>query len=174
MPRKPVVTAKPRVTGGRIARLYFSRKVIVDRNLRGTKFGFMEGYYYPRRKGRKRISAATVAGMNEFGNPQRNTPERPFFRGAIKTIRRNLRKRAAKIIDPMKPELGVKLAGLLGTWTVRELRKSITHGTWKPLSKYTIALRKKRSGPNASTQPLVDTGHMYDSATWELLRPNDK
>ena len=105
----------------------------------------------------------TLGFTHEFGAPQKNIPERPFMRP---TVQNN----GKKYSDMMGAGLGdiardktnaEKVLGTLGAVATSDVQKQIRDGKFEPNSEKTI----KRKG---SSKPLIDTGNMRQSITWEL------
>lgn len=118
-----------------------------------------------------RESVAEVAAQNEFGNPNKNIPARPFMRPTIQAEQNNWNKiiehgskqvlKGNQNIGDVLETVGLKAAG--------DIRKTISKITTPPLSPITIANRlSKRSDKNTIgnlTKPLIDTGVMYGTLT---------
>ena len=103
---------------------------------------------------------AAVAARNEFGHsgPPR-IPERPFFRQAMVTIRRNMARRMAKEIDPKTGRFRDGGADRVGKWAVARVRTSITKLREPPNAPLTIKIK-------GSSNPLIDTKLMWKSVTY--------
>ena len=115
---------------------------------------------FPRSKASQ--SAINKAVWGEFGN-SRGIPERPFFRNALKNNQGKydqFMQRAAKRIATGQNHIENELE-LLGHMVVGDVQVSITDLSEPPNHPSTI----KRKG---SSNPLIDTGHMRQSATHEL------
>lgn len=142
----------------------------IERNLnaRTMSVGFVDGATYP-----DGTSVATVAVLNEYGIPENNQPPRPFFQNAINEhesewssiMSRGLL--AGKPVDQILEVLGAVIKG--------DIQLSITQLVDPPLSPTTIALRKNaklraaQGKPvNDSNKPLVDTGTMLQSVSYEI------
>lgn len=102
-------------------------------------------------------SVIAVGIIHEFGSPSNNIPQRSFLRSTIniksKEYKVLLGKLAKKIVSgdrSMKESLG-----LLGLQAQGDVQKMITDITDPPL--------KVREG-----NPLVDTGHLRQSITFEV------
>lgn len=107
-------------------------------------------------------SMATVAAANEFGTA--TIPERSFLRGGIRDgipgfIELN-RQNIAKIVEG-KGMTDRRAKSLLGTAAANAVQKKIVEGEFVPNAPSTIAAKK-------SSRPLVDTGALRQSITWEL------
>jgi hypothetical protein len=102
-----------------------------------------------------------VAAANEFGDPRRNRPARPYFRS---------------MVSDKSPQWGVKFAGVLkatdynlklslsrmGEGIASQLRQSILDFTDPPLAESTIA----RKGFD---KPLIDKSVMLNSVSFEVV-----
>ena len=130
----------------------------------GVKYGFLEGKSAKYKDGTPVIN---VAIWNEFGterNGKPHIPERPFFRT---TWSKRLNVYQKKIHDYYMNLLNGKVSdaedffNLLGAQASNELKIEISSGKWTPNAPSTIARKK-------SDVPLVDTGEMKRSVTWEV------
>lgn len=126
---------------------------------------------------------ATAAAQNEFGNPNKNIPARPFIRPAIKENKQKWEKLLAvgakKII---KNELTIdNLFDLLGFQVEGDIKKSIQSVYYPALAESTVLKRIAKSSKLSSikgqisqsalgnvTKPLIDTGIMFNTVTHEL------
>lgn len=111
------------------------------------------------------ITLVELAAIHEFGSPAAGVPERSFIRrtvveqdGAIRDMQGKLAK--AVVLGRMTVE---RALGMLGAFLVGAIRRTITQGDGvpPPLKDATIA----RKG---STRPLVDTGRLLGSITYEV------
>jgi len=102
-------------------------------------------------------SVIMVGAVNEFGSPSRNVPERSFLRSTMKSKRRaykSLFKKLAQAI--VNGKLTTKQAiGKLGLQVQADVVAKITDINTPTL--------KHREG-----NPLVDTGHLRQSITFEV------
>lgn len=110
------------------------------------------------------ISMVELAAIHEFGSPAAGIPERSFIRSTFRNNRELLAKfllRTAKAV--LSDKLSVEDAlGQLGLWAVSQIKRTITaHDIPPPLKASTVA----RKG---STKPLVDTGQLVNSISWEV------
>lgn len=102
---------------------------------------------------------ATIAYWMEFGAPEANIPARPHLMPGIEAARSKieaqLRKAGEGALDGNREAVdrGLNAVGLLGQNAVR---KQITDGTFKPLSKATLQRRKAKG--RTGDKPLIDTG----------------
>lgn len=109
------------------------------------------------------VSLAQIAVTHEFGNPEKNIPERPALRGGIK---RGIPKFNAVNQDSLRKvvrgELTVEQAlGRLGAAAKGEVQREFIIGGFVPNKPETIA----RKG---SSRPLIDIGQYRQSITWVL------
>lgn len=117
--------------------------------------GFLDGATYP-----DGTRVAAVAAYNEYGDPACNRPPRPFMRQTIEHERDGWGKTLAAGLrmNNYKAEAGL---GALGEDIAGAIRETITQFDSPPLSPCTIA----RKG---FAKPLIDTGMMLRSVSWEL------
>jgi len=106
---------------------------------------------------------AMIAAVHEFGSDERGIPERSFLRSTLST-------ELAKYIKLNKTNLQRVVNGkirmrhaleLLGQVASGDVKKTIRAGAFTPLSPATI----ERKGSSA---PLIDTGMMVQSVTYEV------
>lgn len=106
---------------------------------------------------------ALVAAVHEFGSTARNIPERSFLRSSV-------RENIAKYIKINKGNLQRVVNGkirmrhaleLLGQVAAGDVKRTIRNGDFAPLQQATI----DRKG---SSKPLIDTGMMLQSVTYEV------
>jgi hypothetical protein len=147
------------------------------------KVGFLEGATYP-----DGTSVPMVAAANEFGNPASGSPARPFFRNAISE---NADKWADNAESLMKYHDGdtEMVLNLMGKVIKDDVMRSIGTLVTPALSPVTVLLRDRfpmREGMtfedvlaarrdvkngvtgNASSNPLIWTGHMQSSVDYEV------
>ncbi len=106
---------------------------------------------------------ALVAAVHEFGSPSQGIPERPFVRPSLD---KNRAKRSALNKQNLKKVLngGITIdaaLGQLGHMAAGDIQEEIRNGNFAPLKPATI----QRKG---SSKPLIDTGQMRQSVTYEL------
>lgn len=102
-------------------------------------------------------SVIMVGTVHEFGSPSRNIPQRSFLRATVQEKRRKYKKMfsklAKKIIDG---KLTLKQAlNLVGLQVQTDVKEKITNIKEPEL--------KQREG-----NPLIDTGHLRQSITFEV------
>lgn len=108
-------------------------------------------------------SLAQIAVVHEFGDPDRNIPERPALRGGVK---RGIPKFNALNRDSLREvvrgNLTVEQAlGRLGAAAQGEVQREFIVGGFVPNKPETI----RRKG---SSRPLIDIGQYRQSITWML------
>lgn len=111
------------------------------------------------------MSIALIASVHEFGSPKRNIPERSFLRAGIRASTEDISKIAARQLkliakDQQTPSNAIQMLGLAGQAAVQ---KYIRHGDFEPLSPRTIEAK-------GSDKPLIDTGNMLQSITYEVRK----
>lgn len=130
-------------------------KVVTTRKL---KVGFFPMARYPETENDDGAYVAHVAYAHEYGN---DVPRRPFFSNAVT-------KGEALFSDVFKEVLrrggSIEQAfDQVGQVVSDAVKQSITELDTPPNSEETIA----RKG---SSNPLIDTGHMRDSVTWQVVK----
>jgi hypothetical protein len=115
--------------------------------------GFLEGATYP-----DGTPVALVAAVQNFGS--RTVPPRPFFDQMVADHKDEWPKVLGNLLMQTKYD-PVKALNLLGFAMRGELQKSIILAPGPPLAAATI----KRKGFD---KELVDSGHMLNSADWEV------
>ena len=106
---------------------------------------------------------ATVAARNEFGDREANIPERPFFRQAIAKMEDGVPAIIRGRIDPQRMVVDDRLANQVGAYAAGQVQERITDLREPPNSPHTTEAK-------GSDNPLIDTGFMRQSATWEVER----
>lgn len=117
--------------------------------------GFLEGATYA-----NGTSVPTVAAINEFGAPSRGIPPRPFFRGMIAAESPHWGDDIGKLLVAADYDATQALA-TMGLEIRDELQASIKAFTDPPNAPSTIAKK-------GFSQPLIDTGHMWQSVDFEV------
>ncbi len=112
-----------------------------------------------------KISLAQLAAIHEFGAPSVNIPERSFIRGTFKESREKLEHLAERLARGiLSDKISVQRAlEMLGTWAVAAIQARIRAGIPPALKAATIA----RKG---SSIPLIDTGQLLNSISYEVQR----
>lgn len=100
-----------------------------------------------------------VGAVHEFGSPSRNVPQRSFLRSTLKENRKKYKtfiKNLVKQIVNGKIDKD-KMLDILGLKLQSDIRNKITDIKTPPL--------KNREG-----NPLIDTGHLRQSITYEIRK----
>jgi len=110
------------------------------------------------------LSVAEVAVLHEFGSTSKGVPERSFIRETMaqqeKALMAYAKKEANKVLDGTQ---STKTAiEKLGIFAQAEILKKFTNNDWQENSKLTIKNKK-------SAMPLIDTGQLRQSITWEVI-----
>lgn len=107
------------------------------------------------------ISVAGVAAVHEFGGG--SVPERPFMRTGIRRGQPDQAKlNTANLKAVVRGDLTVPQAlGQLGLMAATQVQREIVEGDFAALQETTI----NRKG---SSKPLIDTGQMRQSVTYEI------
>ena len=140
------------------------RKQIASLSRLGIKAGIVEGS-----GSQDGVNIAQYAAWNEYGVPGKKKlwaiPPRPFIRGwvennaeQIKATQERLLKRVSE--GKMDAETAIKR---LGEFARSGIKRYIRDGNFTPNADIT----KRRKG---SSQPLIDTGTMRNSVSYEIVR----
>jgi hypothetical protein len=151
-----------------------------------VRVGFLEGARYP--DGRP---VAMVAAIQEFGAPKVKIPPRPFFRNMIAKHSKDWPQAASNLLKANNYDTKLTL-NMVGDAIAGQLRQSIVDTHSPVLSPVTLMLRKMKaqnpalrvtrgtvreaarrvrrgeSTGGVSVKPLVETGHMLQSISWEV------
>lgn len=117
--------------------------------------GFLEGATYP-----DGTPVATIAAINEYGNPARNQPPRPFFRQMIADKKSGWGETFGSLMKASNMDSS-KALDLMGECIDGQLKQSINDLTQPPLAPSTIA----RKGFD---KPLIQSGVMVNSVSHEV------
>ena len=112
---------------------------------------------------------AAVAAQNEFGNPAKNIPSRPFFRNAVKTNEQKWEKAAGQLMLSVIEGKIPKEQALdqLGQLIKGDIQESILDGDFESLKQSTLDARQSRKRTaGVANKPLIDTGHMMRSVDY--------
>ena len=106
-------------------------------------------------------STAMIAAVHEYGNE--HVPERSFMRTSLQKNRgRYSALNEQNLKKVLNGGMSVDAAlGQLGLMASSDIKEQIKNGSYAPLKQATI----KRKG---SSKPLIDTGQMRQSVTYEL------
>lgn len=122
------------------------------------------------------FDAVALAATHEFGSEAAGIPERSFIRRTFTVQREALAKTIAKLAHkvvtddmPMSQALG-----LLGTWGAAQVKGTIRNWTWAAadggLDSMTVQeLKPGTIAAKGSDRPLVDTGRLLDSISYEVV-----
>lgn len=121
----------------------------------GVRVGFLENATYP-----GGTPVAMIAAIQNFGAPRAGIPPRPFFSNMIADKSEEWPSAIANLLPANNYDVERVLA-LAGEAIAGQLRQSIVDTNAPPLAESTIA-RKGHS------KPLVDTGHMLQSVSYEV------
>ena len=147
-----------KVRGGRKAAKFIREaKAAYTGRVNRVEVGFFESARYPD----SGIPVAAVAAWNEFGTGR--IPERPFMRNAIKLGRAPLVAILREHVDHRTMAVDNRVGGLLGTAMQNQIQRSITTLRSPPNAPSTIRAK-------GSSNPLLDTGTMRNSVSWEIAR----
>lgn len=137
------------------------------------------------------VSTAQVAAVHEFGSPSENIPERSFMRsGIIEGEKQQISLNRVNLLRVLVGEMDMQTAlGKLGELGKAQIQHKLKIGPFEPLKASTIKARRSRMSPSYRKKldakveamiaegkkpgtdfykPLIDTGHMRDSVTWEI------
>lgn len=134
-----------------------------------VKIGWFENSKYEDGK-----PVAMIAAQNEFGNPSKHIPARPFMRPTIASSETKWQKIAENgskaVFDNKQTIYGV--LEILAKTVVFDIQKTISQLTQPPLSPVTIQNRLNRKSNKkhvgALTKPLIDTSVMFSSINYEI------
>lgn len=121
----------------------------------GVRVGFLEGATYP-----GGTPVAMIAAIHNFGAPRAGIPPRPFFSNMIVDKSPEWGPAIGQLMVDNDYDVARVLA-LSGEAIAGQLRQSIADTNSPPLAESTI----KRKG---HSKPLVDTGHMLRSVSYEV------
>ena len=131
----------------------------------GVKVGFFSTARY-----QDGTPVAAVAAWNEFGT--KNITERPFFRRALAEVEDGVSNIIKAGIDTKKMVVDDRLAGRVGEYVAGQVQESITALKDPPNAPETVARKRKKlhgkKGVGGGENPLIDTGFMHDSVTWQV------
>ncbi len=119
---------------------------------------------------------AAIAAQNEYGNPNKNIPARPFMRPTIQEQQNKWLNTASKVsAQVLEGKLSAHNAmEIIAIQAENDVLKKIKSIYEPPLSPYTIARRlskyKNQSKIGNLTKPLVDTGRMIGTLTHEVSK----
>ena len=132
------------------------KKVLTGKRERIVNVGFPASAKEP-----DGASTAMIAAVHEYGNE--HVPERSFMRTSLQKNRgRYSALNEQNLKKVLNGGMSVDAAlGQLGLMASSDIKEQIKNGSFAPLKQATI----KRKG---SSKPLIDTGQMRQSVTYEL------
>lgn len=107
---------------------------------------------------------ATLAAVHEFGAPSKGIPERSFLRSAIIEGSQQINDIVAegvKAYARQQKQVDLMFYNNIGLFASNLVKEKIVKGPFRPLSEATI----NRKG---SSKPLIDTGALRQSISWEV------
>lgn len=137
--------------GGNVKAVIKNKLKKIPQNNVSLKVGFFEG--------NPNIDKAI---QNEYGNPAKRIPPRPFMQQTIDKYERTW----SEIIEQQLVRYDYdaeKCLNALGAVIRGQIVNTIYNGNYIPNASYTVA----KKGFN---KPLVDTGDMANSVTWEVTK----
>lgn len=125
---------------------------------RVVKVGFPQG-----RTEADGTPVALIAATHEFGSPERGIPERSFLRSGMRENQEKyVRLNKVNLVRILRGQLTSEQAlGQLGEMAKGDVQQKIRSGDFAPLKPSTV----DRKG---SSKPLIDTGQMVQSVSYEL------
>jgi phage gpG-like protein len=128
--------------------------------------------------GESGLTLVELAAIHEFGSADGHIPERSFIRGTLfARVADQLKHRVTEAVKEIaEDKTDVKTAiGRLGAWAAAEIKNTISRNEadgygdypYPPLADSTIAAK-------GSSTPLVDTGQLLNSITWEVVDDRSK
>lgn len=153
----------------------------LENSIQNMKIQYVKIGWFPssRYDDEKRTPVAYIAAQNEYGNPNKNIPARPFIRPTIAQNNKkwqNIGKRGIKAVINRTSTVSNVLDSI-GISIRDDIQRAITRVYSPPLKKSTIEARLARrthSGrlnktqAQSITKPLVDTGYMLATVSYEL------
>lgn len=129
-----------------------------------------ESIHYANEKGEITLTLYEVGQIHENGAPEAGIPKRSFIEQPAQMHANDLFKFAnSKVVDinnNLSAKTILSLTGELMKGHMVKHIKSGGSGTWAPLKESTIKAK-------GSSAPLIHTGHLWQSITWEV-QPRSK
>lgn len=154
------------------------KKILKDKGHLGinkiqAKAGVIGSKAGSKRKGGA-IDNVTLAVIHEFGSPAARIPERSFIRSTFEKhkARYNTELRLLLTRALAKGTSLTDVFSLLGLRMASDMKKAIADGIRPPNSERTLERKKKKSYVGAAfgtPKPLIDTGQLVSSITWEVV-----
>ena len=136
-----------------------------------ARVGFFPNHKYD---DAEKTPVAMVAAQNEFGNPAKRIPPRPFMRPTAESKRtewQDVARRGARAIARGNATT-YSVLDSLGQLAAGDIKKTISQVSSPPLRPATIAARlaKMKDGKTIGklNKPLVETGLLFNSVTSEV------
>lgn len=152
--------------GGKKLRKYLEdlqKQAEVDLLLR---VGFLEGATHTTKgEGGELVPVAQVAAWNEWGDPKRGRPPRPFFRQMVAEKRGKWPVSMAKLLKLNQGNLHHTMV-MMGEGIAGQLRQSINEFEDPPLKESTVKAK-------GFSKPLIDTAEMLRAVDFQVLEGED-
>jgi hypothetical protein len=115
------------------------------------------------------MTLAQVAAIHEFGSPEHGIPERSFLRAGITKSLPELKAFSANAIRRVANGGYTVRNALrhLGALAASKVQMEIVNGTFVPNAPSTIKAK-------GSSKPLIDSGQLRQSITWQLMTKADE
>ncbi len=117
----------------------------------------------------EKITNAVIGDIQDHGNEEKNIPKRPFLGTGVESVKYDI---GLCLAQALKASLSDKpfrnwleRAGEIGAKGVQDFIKA---GNFESLKKSTLAKRRARG--NYSTAPLIDTGKLLGSITYDVRK----
>lgn len=131
------------------------RKARKATGIDGVDVGFFKSAKYP-----SGVPVASVASWNEFGSNR--VPERSFIRRAMRIVEPDIKEVMERHMRGQSGLPDQAVADEIGQLVSDEIKRQIVEVKSPPNAPSTIAKK-------SSSQPLIDTGFMRQSATWKTF-----
>jgi len=120
----------------------------------------------------EKLRLVDIATIHEYGSFARRIPERSFIRATVKentaAYKQIMLLMAKQVLDPRKRLDPLKALAILGERVKADIQKRIRAGIGPELSERTLEARR-RAG-SESTLPLVVTGQLVNSISYEVRK----
>jgi hypothetical protein len=116
------------------------------------------------------LTNVRLALIHEFGAPEQGIPERSFVRSAFHEHREAYRELLVKLVKDgvLEGKMSLEKAlGLLGQKMASDMKGKFTKNDWPPNTPETISAK-------GSSRPLIDTGALRASITYEVVMKGEK
>ncbi|CAJ48929.1 hypothetical protein [Bordetella avium] len=142
------------------------KRALAEVSAKRVQVGFFDTAQYP-----DGTPVAYVAAIQEFGYPQGNIPARPFMRPTVKARELPWAKQVAGVMmGVIKGEVTAQHGfEQVGALAAGDIARAISKVSSPPLKESTLQARQSRKKtPGVSKKPLVDTGLMIQSVTYQV------